>query len=156
MSNIKIEVSLVSELTSYAPTPDADFSNPEEFFDYLFHNDGGIGIRAYPTSPCVKPDLDFDPTESIFSNLDWNLDSDPAIVEDTYESYENLTFTGSQLDGWDFTYSFVNTFDIEITADSSEDAEQLLRESVRDYLAIFDSAVEETLEIEKVRIIHQK
>jgi len=106
--------------------------------------------------PCVKPDLDFDPMESIFSNLDWNLDSEPAIVEDTYESYENLTFTGSQLEGWDFAYSLVNTFEIEISSESLEDAEQLLRESVQKYLAIFDSAVEETLEIEIVRLVHQK
>ena len=156
MPNFKIEVALVSELTSYAPTPDDNFSDPEEFFAYLFYNDGGTDIRAYPTSPCVKSDLDFDPTESIFSNLNWNLDSEPVIVEDTYESYENLTFTGSQLEGWDYTYSLVNTFDIEINADNLEDAEQLIRNSVTDYLAIFDSAVEETLEIEKVRLVHQK
>ena len=155
MSNFKIEVSLVSELTSYAPSPDENFSDPLEFFKYLFYNDGGTGIRAYPTSPCVNPDVNFDPNESIFSDLAWDLDSEPIIAEFTNESYEDLSFEGSQSDGWDFTYALVNTFEVEVEAKNLTAAEQVIRDSVKKNLAIFDSGVEEILEIVAVRLLQR-
>ena len=156
LSNLKLEVSLVSELISYAPTQVESFSDPSKLFDYLFYNDGGTEIRAYPTSPCVKPDSDFDPKESILSGLEWDLDSDPIVVEYTQESYENLTFTGSHSEGWHFTYSIVNKFEVEITAENLAKGEYLIRDLVENYLAIFDSGTEEVLEIEEVRLVHQK
>jgi hypothetical protein len=49
----------------------------------------------------------------------------------------------------------VNTFEVEVEAKNLTAAEQVIRDSVMKNLAIFDSGVEEILEIVAVRLVQR-
>ncbi len=144
----------MSELTEYSPDQDELFSDPVEYFSYLFYNFGGTGI-PYEASPCLNPSAASNLDKSVFANLDWKFESEPPTIEGSTPNYEIESISGTPDSGWDYSYRFLVTFYVPLKSNTLEEAMMKLRVDALEYLAVFDGGVEEIMNVEEVRLFLQ-
>ena len=152
METFKFEVTLVSELIEFANSPDALLSDPYESFDYYFRNFGGTEL-LYDASPCLKPGINPPSEDNCFSGLEW--DSELEAFDGALVDYEIKNITGQQKSGWDYSYHLLITFFAETLAATLEEARSKIINEAFNCLAIYDGGIDESIEVEDVRLIYQ-
>ena len=78
------------------------------------------------------------------------------LFEGATPDYEIESVSGDQDSGWDYEYHLMLIFSAQISAQSLEVAIETVRNEALKYLAIYDAGVDETAEIEEVRIVQQE
>ena len=151
MTSFEFEVVLVSELIEYSSSPDTQFSDPFESFGYNFRNYGGTEL-LYDASPCLKDGVNSLPQENSFVGLEW--DSEIERFEGSIPNYEIETVTGDQDVGWEYSYHLLVSFSAQVLTATLEEAIAKVRTEVLENLAIYDGGIDEIVEVEEVRIIH--
>jgi hypothetical protein len=152
MKTFKFEVALVSKIIEYRSLPDALFSDPYESFEYNFSNYGGTEL-LYDASPCLKNGISSLPKDSTLVGLFW--DSDTEKFEGSIPNYAIQTVSGNQNSGWDYTYILLIAFYAQTSAESVEEAIEIVKKEVLDSLAIHDGGVDEIIEIEDVKLVNR-
>lgn len=152
MNSYSFEVTLVSGLIGM----DLDSTygaDSQEAFDYYFRNYGGTEL-LYDAAPCLKDDNHPLPENSSLIGLSW--DPDMELFEGATPDYEIESVSGDQDSGWDYEYRLMLIFSAQISAESLEMAIETVRNEALKYLAIYDAGVDETAEIDEVRIVQQE
>ncbi len=124
-------------------------SDASEAFDYYFYNHGGTGFE-YEAYLTLKPGLDSLSKDTAFKDLIW--DSENELFEGSTPFYEIETSSGDEDSGWNYTYRLLINFSAKLLAASLEDATVKVKKEAIDKLAIYDGGINETLEVEDVRL----
>ena len=149
MNPYNFEVTLVSGLIGM----DLDSTygaDSQEAFDYYFRNYGGTEL-LYEAAPCLKDDSHPLPENSALFGLSWDPDSE--LFEGATPDYEIESVSGDLDSGWDYEYRLMLIFSAQTLAQDLEMAIKTVRNEALRYLAIYDAGVDETAEIEEVRIV---
>jgi hypothetical protein len=148
MTVFKFEVTLVAG--SIGLNLDASFgSEPYEAFDYYFYNHGATEVE-YHACPTLKPGAGSISKDSSFVGLEW--DSDSELFEGSTAGYEIQNVSGDKILGWDYNYCLLISFIAQTSANSLEEAIGKVRSEALDSLLIYDGGMDETLEVEDVRL----
>jgi len=149
MTIFRFEVFLVSGLIDFAwDTPFG--TDPIEAFDYDFYNHGGTE-SLYEAYPILKPGLSSLSKESSFAGLSW--DPEFEQFEGSTPSYEIQTSSEDENSGMKYSYRLLINFSAQTSANSLQEATDKVRSEASNCLLIYDGGIDETLEVEDVRLV---